>query len=247
MKNPDGLPYRYVPATHDYGKSPVAKQGIVVHMSEGCNPAAYLSGGNVLRGVSANFTVEQDGEVVQMLPVNHTSGSINVNDVRTDTDEDGDWGRRWTRYYDPDILTGKANQRTISIEVAGKASKRWGCDGESYPPGPNPAQVSALIELVQTLRKHFPQRLGVNGHRDFADYKACPGSGAGIKRLLENVGHGPEVAPDPEPEPDCLPQRKRIRELKAQVEELQDALADAAVTAQQSFRDLRPYLPDPNE
>lgn len=253
-RNPDNLPYPYIHASHDYGRSPVAKQGIVVHLSEGCNPARYLSSGNVLRNVSANFTVEQDGEVIQMLPVQNTSGSINPRDVRKDTDDDGDWGRRWTRYYDDDILTGKVNQRTISIEVAGKARSRWGCDGLTYPPGPNMKQVDSLIELIERLRTKFPQRLGVNGHRDFTDWKACPGEGQGIKRLLEAVGHGPEVAPAPEPEPDCDELRatvKRLRvqrtELRERVEDLEDTLGEQAIAIQRAVTRLKPFLPEPNE
>jgi hypothetical protein len=254
MKNPDGLPYRYVPATHDFGKSPVAKQGIVVHVSEGCNPAAYLSSGNVLRNVSANFTVEQGGEIVQMLPVNHTSGSINPRDVRTDTDEDGFWGRRWTRYMDPDILTGRVNQRTISIEVAGRASRAWTCDGETHKRGPNAAQVVSLIELVGVLRDHFKQRLGVNGHRDFTDWKPCPGEGLGIRALLKAVGHGPEMAPPPEPEPDCDELETLVRRLRRErnlarvrVEELEGTLGEQALAISRAVARLKPYLPEPNE
>lgn len=252
--NPDGLPYRYVHATHDYGKSPKPKGGIVIHMAEGCNTVAYLSGGNVLRGVSANFVVTAKGEIVQMLPLDHTSGSINVNDVRTDTDDDGFWGRRYTRFYSDDILSGAANQRTISIECDGKARSAWTCDGKTYPAGLNPKQVAALTELVAVLRAKFAQRLGVNGHRDFADYKACPGKATGIQAVLAAVGHGPEQEPAPDPEPTCdelkalvSKLRTRNRALREQVETLEDALAEAATDAQKAYRGLRPYLPPPNE
>jgi N-acetyl-anhydromuramyl-L-alanine amidase AmpD len=249
MKSPDGLPYRFVHATHDYGPRAVLVQGIVVHMAEGCNQARYLSSGNVLRGVSATFVVEADGEVVQMLRLDHVSGSLNPREVRTDTDEGGFWGRRWTRHYDQDILSGRANHRTISIEVAGRARKRWGCDGERYAPGPNSAQVAALIELIERLRERYRRRLGVNGHRDFASYKACPGQGEGIHDLLAAVGHGPEREPDSDPEPDdeCRPLRRRIRVLRERVEELEDAIGDQVLAMGDAVAALRPYLPEPNE
>jgi N-acetyl-anhydromuramyl-L-alanine amidase AmpD len=243
----DGLPYNYVHATHDYGVSPVDKQGIVLHVGEGCNNVGYLSGDNVARGVSATFVCQVDGTIVQMLPLNHTHGSIRASDVRRDTDEDGFWGRRWTRYYDPDILTGRVNQRTISVEIDGFASKKWTCSGATYPPGPNEKQVESLIELIERLRSKYSQRLGVNGHRDFADYKPCPGKGTGIKKILSTVGHGPEAEPAPDPTPTCVTERKLIRKLKAKIEVLEDTLTVEASRAKRSYTTLKPYLPKPNE
>lgn len=255
--NPDGLPYRYVHATHDFGKSSKQKQGIVFHMAEGCNTVGYLSGGNVLRNVSSNFVVECDGEIVQMLPIQNTSGSINPRDVRRDNDEDGFWGRKFTRYYNDDILTGAANQRTISVECDGKARAKWTCCGKTFPPGLNPKQVDALVSLIKALRAKLPQELGVNGHRDFADYKACPGKADGTEAVLAAVGHGAEQAqPEPPPDPDPTVEelkatisslRKQRAALRGQVEDLEDALALAAKDAQRSYRMLKPYLPPPNE
>lgn len=250
MANPDGLPYRFRKATHDYGDRRVPAQGIVFHMAEGCNVAGYLAGSNVLRGVSATFVIEADGEVVQMLPLDRVSGSLNPRDVRTSNDPDGFWGRRFTRYYDPDILTGMANHRTISVEMAGRANADWKCAEGSWPAGINPAQTAAAIELVRVLRKRFKRPLGVNGHRDFADYKLCPGKRQGIKDLLAAVGHGAEQQDPPQPEPvdpDVEKLQQELAETKARLEEAEDAIADATILVKRAADRLAAYIPQPNQ
>lgn len=235
--NPDGLSYRYVPATHDFGESPVPKQGIVFHMAEGSNPVGYLAGKNVLRNVSATFCITTEGEVVQMLPLDHTSGSLNPRDVRRSNDPDGFWGRRFTRFYPEDILTGAANQRTISIECAGFAAK-----------GPNARQVKATIELVETLRKRYKRPIGFGGHRDFADYKQCPGKSPGVKAILEAVGHGREdvIVDPPEPDP-CEQCQEELQAVKAKLEEAEDVIATEVRRIRRSAKHLGAYVPAPNE
>lgn len=235
--NPDGLHYRYVQATHDYGPSGVPKQGVVFHMAEGSNPVGYLAGDNVLRGVSATFCITTQGEVVQMLPLDHTSGSLNPRDVRTSNDPDGFWGRRFTRFYDPDILTGAANRRTISIECAGFAED-----------GPNDAQVMAVVELMTTLRKRYKRPIGFGGHRDFADYKQCPGKSKNVKDLLRIIGHGREdvEVPEPEPEP-CQDLIDKLEATKAKLEEAEDVIATESVRARRVARNLGKYVPHKNE
>jgi len=237
VPSPDGLDYRYVQATHDFGKSSVPKQGIVLHMAEGSRIVEYLAGSNVLRNVSANFAITTDGEVVQMLPLNHTSGSLNPRDVRTSNDPDGFWGRRFTRFYDPDILTGKANARTISIECAGFAAK-----------GPSAVQQRAIIGLVEDLRKHYRRPIGFGGHRDFADYKQCPGKSPGIKAILAAVGHGREdvVVDPPEPDP-CQECQEELQRVKAKLDQAEDVIATEVRRIRRSARNLGAYKPLPNE
>lgn len=237
MKNPDGLAYDYVQATHDFGRSPVPKQGIVLHMAEGSRVVEYLSGGNVVRNVSATFAITTEGEVVQMLPLDHTSGSLNPRDVRTSTDPDGFWGRRFTRFYDPDVLTGRANQLTISIECAGTAAQ-----------GPNPKQVASIIELVGTLRARYKRPIGFGGHRDFADYKLCPGRSAGVKALIAELGHGREDVPVDPPVPDpCGAVRKELEVVKTKLYEAQDIIEEESRRAGRVATNLKAYVPRPNE
>lgn len=250
MENPDGLPFKYVPATHDYGPRSVPVEGIVFHMAEGCNVTGYLKGDNVLRGVSATFTIEEDGTVIQMLPLGHVSGSLNPRDVRDSNDPDGFWGRRWTRYYSPDIMTGKANTRTISVEMAGRASAPWGCEEHTHPAGITDAQVTAAIALVKLLRKRFSRPLGVNGHRDFADYKACPGKSGGIRDLLDAVGHGREdsvVPPVEPPDPELAKLRLELEATKAKLEDAEDSIADAFTLSKRTTRRLAAYVPADNK
>lgn len=236
-RSPDGLRYRFVGATHDFGRSPVPKQGIVFHMAEGNRVVEYLSGAGVLRNVSATFAITTEGEVVQMLPLDHTSGSLNPRDVRRSTDKDGFWGRRWTRFYDPDILTGKANQRTISIECAGFASA-----------GPNRDQVRATVQLVATLRDHFKRPLGFGGHRDFADYKLCPGRSAGVKDILIAVGHGPEgQEPKPEKPDPCQECADELALVKAQLVDAEDVIATELTRLGRAVRHLERYAARSNE
>lgn len=235
MDSPDGLPYRYVPAKYDFGKSPVPKEGIVLHMAEGTRVLEYLAGGNILRRVSATFIVTMEGEVVQMLPLDHTSGSLNPRDVRRSTDPKGRWGRKFTRFYGPELFTGRANQLTISIECAGFAKD-----------GPNADQQKGIIELVERLRKRYKRPLGFNIHCDFADYKSCPGWSRGIRNIIDAVGHGREdatPAPDPDPDPEKPTYDEVVAQLettKAKLEEAEDAIADAVDRLSQ-------YVPQPNE
>lgn len=251
-KSPDGLPYPFRQASWDYGTRRVPAQGIVFHMAEGCDVAGYLEqrpgeqprAPRILRGVSATFAIQADGEVIQMLDLDHVSGSLNPRDVRSSNSADGFWGRRFTRYYDPDVMTGMANHRTISVEMAGEASSPWSCGGDHFPAGINPAQVASAIQLVKRLRQKYKRPIGVNGHADFADYKPCPGKGAGIKALLAAVGHGREDQPAPPPEPNpCQGCQDALEAAKAKLDVAEDLIAAEALRAGRVADHLKGYVP----
>jgi hypothetical protein len=244
MAGPDGLPYTFRQASWDYGPRGMEPKGVVFHMAEGADAAEYLMqrkgeaprAKRVLRGVSATFCVQPDGTVIQELPMGHVSGSLNPNDVRDDNEKV--WGKRFTRYLGPSVYTGSANRLTISIETSGFSGRKWTADGQTYPPGPNPAQVKAIIELVELLRRRYGPKLGFNGHADFADYKPCPGTSAGVRKLFATLGHGRGKPGQPDPGPtanDCEPIRKRLRKAKerlAATEEDLEAARQALEAAQ---------------
>ena len=167
------MPYVFVPAFHRYGirKGPV--QAFCVHMAEGGGTVGFLSRPNA-NGVSVHYVVEYSGRIVQMLHEREASGSINPNDLRS-TDGPPPYGATVRREvmgawdHDP-------NSALISCEVEGFAAT-----------GPNAKQQLALARLVRDVRSRVPA-MGLLGHRDFQDYKACPG--AHIPWTLLG-GHGP--------------------------------------------------------
>lgn len=156
------MTYPFVHATEDYGlrKGPVL--AFVVHMAEGGGTVGFLSKPDVVRGVSVHYVIEYTGRIVQMLLETHASGSINPADIRTTDDADGFYGATTAKavlgswWKDP-------NSAVISVEIEGFAAS-----------GPNAAQHGSLRTLVDDVRSRYPQ-IGLLGHRDFADYKACPG------------------------------------------------------------------------
>lgn len=154
------MAYPYVQAFHDYGprKGPVL--GFVVHMAEGGGTVGYLSR-ETARGVSVHYVIEYSGRTVQMLREDHASGSINPNDIRTGNDPDGFFGRS-----DANAVLGvwvtDPNSVTVTVEVEGFAAA-----------GPNATQNASLARLARDVATRHPVRN--LGHRDFQDYKACPG------------------------------------------------------------------------
>jgi hypothetical protein len=170
------MPYRFVQAYYDYGARVGPTLAFVIHMAEGGGTVGYLSH-QTPRGVSVHYVVEYDGEIVQMLRENRVSGSINPNDLRT-SDGPSPYGASVARavlgtwYRNP-------NQAVITVEVEGFAKD-----------GPNAAQRAALKRLISDVRSRYP-KIGLLGHRDFQDYKACPG---GKIPWADLGGHGPSDA-----------------------------------------------------
>lgn len=164
---------RYRQARYDFGPRSLSDiLGLNWHMAEsapgGC-VSCYLAG-NPARGVSANFVVEDTGEIVQCLGTDRIPGTVNPNDIRTTDDADGFYG----------ISTAKAvlgekwfspNRYQITVEVGGKASV-----------GPNAEQAASILELRDWCYATHVNLRGQTGHRDFTSRKACPGK-LGIFRV----------------------------------------------------------------
>jgi hypothetical protein len=178
---------RFVPAKYDdYGTRKGPVKALVYHMAEGWNVWRYLSTGNIARGVSVHFTVEDDGEIVQMLNLSRISGSINPNTLRTTTDENDYYGYKHAK----GVLGSwwsNPNNAVLSVEVAGKAAD-----------GPNDKQVAAMIRLFEYIRRQYPD-IAPLGHRDFQSVKRCPGSTGTMKAAFKGMGgHGLDYKKPPE-------------------------------------------------
>jgi hypothetical protein len=154
------MSYPFVQAANDYGPRKGPVRAFVVHMAEGGGTVGFLSRPNT-RGVSVHYVIEYSGRIVQMLREDRASGSINPRDLRKTEGPDpygatvrkavmGSWD------LDP-------NSAVISLEIEGFAAA-----------GPNDPQMAALWHLVDDVRSRYPT-MGLLGHRDFQDYKACPG------------------------------------------------------------------------
>jgi hypothetical protein len=178
------MAYRYVKARYDYGVRK-GTRAIVLHMTEGNGTESdvdYLKR-DPARGVSANFVILATGEIVRMLPWDHAAGSINPNDLRTSDDpiftDPSGWKVRYGAtaakaalgdlWHDP-------NAAVIAVEIGGK-----------HTDGPNAKQRGAIASLVAHARKRYSVRLPVLAHRDFQDYKPCPGHKVSYAPML---GHG---------------------------------------------------------
>jgi len=166
--------YPFVQATFDYGPRRGPALAFVVHMAEGGGTVGYLSR-EPARGVSVHYVIEYTGRIVQMLLEGHASGSIDPSNIRTSDDPDGFYGVTAAEAVMGSCWSNP-NAACISVEIEGFAAS-----------GPNAAQHGSLRTLVDDVRSRYPA-IGLLGHRDFADYKACPGR---LIHWTELGGHGP--------------------------------------------------------
>lgn len=140
-------------------------------------------------GVSVHYVVEYSGRIVQMLNENRMHSSIRTSAIRyTDDQREPYFGRAAAlavlgQWSDTRQTLGP-NHATIGVEIEGFAAT-----------GPNAKQRPAMAALFADLRTRYPAIRSL-GHRDFADYKACPG------KLIpwDAVGGRPATPSLPEPD-----------------------------------------------
>jgi hypothetical protein len=137
-------------------------------MAEGGGTVGYLAKANPNK-VSVHYVIEYSGRIVQMLREDHVNGTINPRDIRTTNDPPYTFNGETIVYG---VTAAKAalgiwwsdpNRATIGIEIEGFAKD-----------GPNAKQAASLVKLIADIRSRHPGAHNL-GHRDFADYKACPG------------------------------------------------------------------------
>jgi hypothetical protein len=153
-------------------------RAICIHMAEGGGTVPWLTRAD---GNSSHYVVEYTGRIVQMVREANWAGSINPRLVRTTNDPPYTYLGETIRYgrsaAEDALGSGVTNPNlhVIAIETEGFAKD-----------GPNPAQREALRRLVADIRRRRGA-MPCLGHRDFQDYKACPG-----KRLpwADYGGHG---------------------------------------------------------
>lgn len=155
-------------------------------MAEGGGTVSWLQRPD---GNSSHYVVEYNGRITQMVEEDMAAGSINPNLVRTTDDSAYDYLGESIRYG---VTANKGalgdawrdpNAAVIAIETEGFAKD-----------GPNTDQEARLKQLVADIRSRWG-KLPVLGHRDFQDYKACPGK---LIPWIDYGGHGPD--PDVEEE-----------------------------------------------
>lgn len=164
------MPFDYVPAHYDYGRRTRPALALILHMAEGGNTVAYLAKPNPNK-VSVHYVVERTGRIVQMLGEDRISGSIRPTDIR--------------RTDDPPYTMGDGTVVVYGATAAKAALERYwsdpntvvlSCEIEGFAAqGPSAAALAGLRELVADIRTRYPD-IALLGHRDFADYKRCPGT-----------------------------------------------------------------------
>lgn len=167
------MSYPYVQSAVDLGPAKGPRRAMCWHMAEGGGTVGYLSRPNP-NNVSVHFVVERTGRIVQMLPLDHMHTSIRASDIRTGNDAPYTFGGVSVTYgataartalgdWATTAKTLGPNHATLGVEVEGFAAD-----------GPNANQTSAIAALYADMAARHPGLFNL-AHRDFADYKACPG------------------------------------------------------------------------
>lgn len=180
------MTYPFVQAYYDYGRRTRPALAFVIHMAEGGATVSYLSKPNPNK-VSVHYVVERRGRIVQMLREDRISGSLRPSAIRTTDD------RPFTSPDGATVIYGAtAAKRALERYWSDPNTVVLSCEVEGFAAdGPSADQHAALVRLVADLRTRYPA-IALLAHRDFADYKACPGKKV---RWAALGGHYP-ILPD---------------------------------------------------
>lgn len=162
-------------------------RALTVHHAEGGGTVSWLQ--HPTNANSSHFVIEYSGRIVQMVADDQYDYSLHVARPYGPPGP-GDFGI-YSLDRARDVLgdgISDPNRYMYAVELEGYAAT-----------GPNAAQVAALGRLVADLRSRYPSMRGLLGHRDFQNYKPCPG---GLIPWPVLGGHGLfGIAPAPAPQP----------------------------------------------
>lgn len=140
----------------------ISYDAAVWHMAEGAGTDSWLlhpSGNN-----SSHLVVKSNGNIRQIVSLEDAAHSLHI------ARPDGPPGPGDDKLFSLDavqrvLATGwrDPNTQIIAIEIEGFAAA-----------GPNDAQKPTIVALARYLERLYPS-LRHLGHRDFQNYKACPG------------------------------------------------------------------------
>jgi hypothetical protein len=225
------MTYPFVAAPDNWPRGGVAVQAIAIHHAEGGGTVSWLTRDD---GNSSHYVVEYTGRVVQMVREDRAAGSINPSLVRTDDDPPFTFENEAVTYG---VSANKRalgddwrnpNAAVIAIEIEGFAKD-----------GPNNVQRKALAALVTDIRSRHPG-IPALGHRDWQDYKACPG-----KRIpwADYGGHGskPSTGDDSMAQLTITDQTPKMIDIPIGAKALMPDGTDGDYTFTQAYTRFSPY------
>ena len=140
----------------------VEVRAIVWHFAQGGATDTWLT--HPTNDNSSHLVLKYSGAVRQMVDFTDASHSLHVS-FDDDSFDASNYGIFGIDFAKNALGTGFANPNRylIAIEVEGFAAE-----------GPNEAQKKTVLALARYLERQFPNAVHL-GHRDFQDYKPCPG------------------------------------------------------------------------
>lgn len=157
------LPYWQAPKYTPSGIREIRAVGW--HMAEGGGTDTWLTRKDGRQGNnSCHIVVKYDGSIRQLVEFDDAAWSLH-NSIDADTNDASDFGIFDFKYVRAALGSGypDPNRYIIAIEVEG-----------FFDSGPNTAQKRTIRLLAAFLEGQYPKAVHL-GHRDFQDYKPCPG------------------------------------------------------------------------
>lgn len=157
------MSYPFVAAKYYTPGGMVEPRAIAIHFAEGGGTVSWLT--HPTNDNSSHFVIEYSGRVVQMVRDADASHSLHV-DRPSGPPSAGDFGT-----YSLD-----AAKACLGAGIADPCAYIFAVEIEGYAAtAPNAAQATSLGALVHDLRARHRSLRGLLGHRDFQNYKVCPG------------------------------------------------------------------------